>query len=932
MNPNYSKIEIAEDKRSEFARLFEEFARTYPGTTGGQQHIEGYERGREDARRNYGAIIAAVDRGEDVSEQVLLKLLPHADSDSNRQKGAWICLAPAVTGDVKRWFERAGWAKPDDWPAIAEAILYFVRCCTGDPLELQAACEAFDDSPYSKGFQTGMLTPILNALSPDDFMLINSKSRRVINYFANRSYGQGLIEYPAMNASGRELVRELAELMHQFDVPPIQDQDLFDMFCHWLVAVKRFDFSAARYWKIAPGENAWNWDACREGGFIAIGWDQLGDISDLSRSEFNGRRDDLLTQHDGWTKSGTDQVWKFARIREGDHIVANRGTTEVLGIGRVVGSYYFVEGQSHGHRLPVEWDDVARRRVEEGGWRRTLIELGQEKFEDVSRPPEVDGPPTLPPPPERTFSGFSAQTFQFFADLSRNNNTVWFHENRAVFEHQVDNPLRALMEDVAKEPIIKLDPALETSISARTTISRINKNLFGRVEEGLYNEWYWGAFYRRERSRLTDAQLFVLLQANGVRVGLSFGKGAADVLETFRRNVRQNLDYIRSYVAENDLHSTYRFESIESGAAISTPLESGLEEGIPVWLEGVELNVVKHYDPETAILGGDGFVDEVNRVFSELYPIYLFAVSERPVQAVERYLARISPGPTPRRYTDDDFLEDTYLEVRFLEELKRVVEDKGQIIFVGPPGTGKTYVAQKFAKLLAEGDEARVELIQFHPSYEYEEFMEGIRPESKETGEGTQVVSYPVRAGAFKRFCEKARGSEDKWVMIIDEINRGNIAKIFGQLLYLLEYRDSKVVLPYSTQSFSIPSNVFILGTMNTADRSIALVDFALRRRFHFVHMSADRAVLERYLERNPGATGKALAYFDRANEAIDDPHYQIGFSYFMRPGLNESDIELIWRYSVFPYLQEYHFDDPDRLDQLTWEAVRDRVESRSGE
>ena len=159
--------------------------------------------------------------------------------------------------------------------------------------------------------------------------------------------------------------------------------DLFDEFSHWLVAIKNHSLDDAKYWKIAPGENAWNWDACREGGFIAIGWEELGDISMLSRSQFKVKRDDLLKEHPDWNKMGVEQVWKFAHIKEGDRIIANKGTTEVLGIGTVTGPYYFVEGVRHGHRIPVEWEDLTPRRINKPGWKRTLIELTQEEFDEI---------------------------------------------------------------------------------------------------------------------------------------------------------------------------------------------------------------------------------------------------------------------------------------------------------------------------------------------------------------------------------------------------------------------------------------------------------------------------------------------------------------------------------------------------------------------
>ena len=276
----------------------------------------------------------------------------------------------------------------------------------------------------------------------------------------------------------------------------------------------------------------------------------------------------------------------------------------------------------------------------------------------------------------------------------------------------------------------------------------------------------------------------------------------------------------------------------------------------------------------------------------------------------------------PSSYEAEQFLAETYMTREALGELVALLEDKKQMILYGPPGTGKTYIAQKLARYFVGGDEARVRLIQFHPSYSYEEFMEGIRPEARDDG----PPIYPVRPGAFRTFCDAARGQEGRHVLIIDEINRGNIAKIFGELMFLLEYRQKEVQLPYSGLAFSIPENVYLIGTMNTADRSIALVDFALRRRFHFVHMGADRAVLKRWIDKNGAPVPYLLELFDAVNRAIGDRDYQIGFSHFMKPGLTEPDLARIWRYSIEPYLEEYFFDNRAKVDELRWDVLAARL------
>ena len=150
---------MLERRRGEFASLFGEFTGSYPATSEGVRHVALYDQGRIQARENLDSVLAAQEQGDDVTDLVLLKLLPYTDNARNREEGAWICVAPSVTGDLKGWFENVGWTKPADWPGVAQAILRFVVRCTENPGELDAACNEFRESPYSKGFQTGMLRP-----------------------------------------------------------------------------------------------------------------------------------------------------------------------------------------------------------------------------------------------------------------------------------------------------------------------------------------------------------------------------------------------------------------------------------------------------------------------------------------------------------------------------------------------------------------------------------------------------------------------------------------------------------------------------------------------------------------------------------------------------------------------------------------------------
>ena len=173
---------------------------------------------------------------------------------------------------------------------------------------------------------------------------------------------QNIADYPPADRAYLGALAELSPTLEQGQALGLRNADLFDMFCHWLVAVKHYSFKPIRYWKIAPGENARLWNDWQEGSFVAIGWDKLGDLSSITRNDFLRRVDHLGQDDDEDNKQACEQVWRFARqIGEGDQVLANQGTKKVLALGRVTGPYYFVPGVEYGHRLPVEWYDLAKR-------------------------------------------------------------------------------------------------------------------------------------------------------------------------------------------------------------------------------------------------------------------------------------------------------------------------------------------------------------------------------------------------------------------------------------------------------------------------------------------------------------------------------------------------------------------------------------------
>ena len=539
-SPSYTRTGKA-SAPGDLEALFEEFVSEYAEDEEGESHLARYETQRRQAEANYGALRQRREANEDITDDVLLKLLPHNNSEGNRKRGAWISLAPAVTKDLKSWFEGAGWAKPEDWPRIADAIWNFVSRCVDEPGRLSEECEKFAELDYFKGFQSGLLSPALNALRPDVFHVVNNKSRVALNHFVGQSYSSKLSEYPSVNAALGKLIGEHGDVLSIPEQPNIPASDVFDAFSHWLIGVRK------------------SFEVTDDGG------------------------------------------------------------------------------------------------PEEGG---------------------------------------------------------------------------------------KMKP-----------------------------------------------------------------------------------------------------------------------------------------EPETET--------------RELQP----------------------------NYTEETFLTDTGFTQEQLKTWLRILRRKQQIVLQGPPGTGKTYVAQRLAKLLVSGTDGLLETVQFHPAYSYEDFMLGIRPRVLHG-----ALSYEWEDGMFVRFCKEAATREGPCVLIIDEINRANLSRVFGELMYLLEYRDDKIPLAGGDDSFSIPANVLLVGTMNTADRSIARLDHALRRRFSFVRLRPDYDVLLKHLDGH-GLPGSSLVEtLKEVNRLIDDHNYEVGISFFMRkkPDL-PSHLPEIWQHEVETYLEEFFYDQPSKIADFRWSSLSQR-------
>jgi hypothetical protein len=261
--------------------------------------------------------------------------------------------------------------------------------------------------------------------------------------------------------------------------------------------------------------------------------------------------------------------------------------------------------------------------------------------------------------------------------------------------------------------------------------------------------------------------------------------------------------------------------------------------------------------------------------------------------------------------------EETSYPTDDLDTWLKAIERKGQAILYGPPGTGKTWLAEKLARHLADGGDGWVEMIQFHPAYTYEDFIQGIRPETAPDG----TVAYRLMPGRFLRFCREAERRNGTCVLIIDEINRAHLSSVFGELMIALEYRDREIPLA-AGGSLRVPGNVRIIGTMNTADRSIALVDHAFRRRFAFLRLDPRYDVLKQFHRRRGVNTDRLIRLLRKVNRNISDPDCALGISFFLVEDL-ERHLETIWKFEVEPYLEEIFADQPELAEAWRWNRIR---------
>jgi len=337
-------------------------------------------------------------------------------------------------------------------------------------------------------------------------------------------------------------------------------------------------------------------------------------------------------------------------------------------------------------------------------------------------------------------------------------------------------------------------------------------------------------------------------------------------------------------------------------------------------LNPIDFSAIKNI-PE---LNGMEFFKNMNGSF--------FKLSENEYNILLDLIRDENPKTTDKlnlKYSEGEFLDEVFMDSAEYTRLKSLLLGKKNIILQGAPGVGKTYSAKRLAySIIGEKNESRIEFIQFHQNYSYEDFIMGYKP--KEDG------GFELKRGVFYNFCKKAQSDPNKdYFFIIDEINRGNMSKIFGELLMLIEngYRGEmhEIRLAYNDEHFFVPENLYIIGMMNTADRSLAMIDYALRRRFSFFDIvpGFDTEGFNKYKENlNSETFNQVIDAIKALNAEIaeDDSLGQgfcIGHSYFC----NQDSFDKMWlenviKYDIEPMLREYWFDNAEKFKKETYKLL----------
>lgn len=584
-------------------------------------------------------------------------------------------------------------------------------------------------------------------------------------------------------------------------------------------------------WLYAPGEDAFLWDDCTKNGIMLIGWNRMGDLSELSS------KDELDLAYDkaypNGETSGTNSklcLWEFYnRIKVGDIVYVKQGLTKIIGRGVVASDYIYDPTQETFHHIrKVDWTHI-------GNW-DTQKHLKQKL-------------------PMKTLT-----------DMSKYQEWVESAKKIIGIEQEINNSPQT---------------ASNTDIEGHWWL--------------VANPKYWTFKDLKDN----DTIEYTIRNSNGNlrHIASNFGQAkVGEIVIGYEATPTKSIVAI-AVVEHASNGSTICFKKIET---LSTPI---------AWSDFKDIEGLQNME----------FIKNPNGSFFKLtqkeYDILRQIIGNENFHSDDD--ATSISQPIIPSFSKKDFLKDVFMNEDTFERLRSLLLLKKNIILQGAPGVGKTFCAKRLAyAVMGKRDDKRIKMVQFHQNYSYEDFIMGYKP--------TNNGGFQLQTGIFYDFCQKASDDpEHQYFFIIDEINRGNLSKIFGELLMLIEngYRDKPIQLAYRKEDFAVPSNLYIIGMMNTADRSLAMIDYALRRRFSFFTMRPgfDTDGFKSEIAKHSDARiDKVIDIIKQLNVDIAGDEslgegFCIGHSYFCGHKEDSEWIENVVRYDICPMLEEYWFDNKNK-------------------